>query len=169
MAQRLITPSSHLACSVSRLCCVRQSFPWTRATRSQQACARCGRRDAVKTSVVYVGDARPAALLIDFKLLQAAPAVLNRSGVGDLLSCYTALWDWNEAHVRLGEPIDSAIVRRTRELLERLLSLGSAKAVNAVTEDGLRLLSELYVLEVTLCELWGNARPELKTVTRQRF
>ena len=125
--------------------------------------------DAVKTSVVYVGDARPAALLIDFKLLQAAPAVLNRSGVGDLLSCYTALWDWNEAHVRLGEPIDSAIVRRTRELLERLLSLGSAKAVNAVTEDGLRLLSELYVLEVTLCELWGNARPELKTVTRQRF
>ena len=46
---------------------------------------------ASKVSVIYVGDSRPAALLVDFKLLQAAPKILNRSGAGDLLSCVTAL------------------------------------------------------------------------------
>ena len=117
-------------------------------------------RPAGKTSVVYVGDARPTALLIDYKLLQAAPPVLNRSGVGDLLSCWTALWDWTEAHARLGEPFDPLIADRTRALLERLLLESSGRAVRDVSDEGLRLLSDEYVEEVTLCEMWGNARPE---------
>ena len=40
-----------------------------------------------KVSVIYVGDSRPVALLVDFGMLQAAPPILNRSGIGDLLSC----------------------------------------------------------------------------------
>ena len=113
-----------------------------------------------KLSVVYVGDTRPAELLVDFALLQAAPAILNRSGIGDLLSCATALWDWEEARTRLGERFDDAIATRTRALLDRLLQPSSAAEVREVSEEGLRLLSELYVEEVTLCEMWGNARPE---------
>lgn len=113
-----------------------------------------------KMSVVYVGDSRPAALLIDFDLLQAAPKVLNRSGVGDLLSCYIALWDWTAAHEVLGERFDEPIAARTRRLLERLLEPSAAVAVRDTTQSGLRLLSELYVEEVALCEMWGNARPE---------
>ena len=111
-----------------------------------------------KMSVVYVGDCRPAALLVDFSLLRRAPPVLNRSGVGDLLSCATALWDWTEARDRLGERYDEPIAERTRALLARLLA--SAPDVRDVSEDGLRLLSELYVEEVSMCEQWGNSRCE---------
>ena len=32
--------------------------------------------------------------------------------------------------------------------------------MGAVSEEGLRLLSELYVEEVALCEAWGDSRPE---------
>ena len=113
-----------------------------------------------KTSVVYVGDSRPTALLIDYNLLQAAPRVLNWSGIGDLLSCATALWDWEEAQKINKEEYDDNIASRTRTLLEQLLAPKSAIEIRDVTEDGLHLLSELYVEEVTLCEMWGNARCE---------
>jgi len=111
-------------------------------------------------SVAYVGDARPAHLLVDFDVLRAAPAALNLSGVGDLLSCYTALWDWEQAHARQGERFDGAAAARTRALLETLLSDDAADALREQTDDGLRLQSELFVEEVAICEAWGNARPE---------
>ena len=60
----------------------------------------------------------------------------------------------------LGERYDDDIAARTRALVDRLLLPGSAAAVRDVSEEGLRLLSDLYVEEVTLCEMWGNARPE---------
>ena len=116
--------------------------------------------DESKLSVVYVGDARPAALLVDYDILQSAPAILNRSGLGDLLSCATALWDWTAARDEIGERFDEPIAARTRVLLDRLLAPSAAVALRDVTEEGLRLLSELYVEEVTLCEVWGNSRCE---------
>ena len=116
--------------------------------------------DDSKLSVVYVGDSRPTALLVDFALLQSAPKILNQSGLGDLLSCATALWDWTAARDQIGERYDEGIAARTRVLLERLLAPTAATALRDVSEDGLRLLSELYVEEVTLCEVWGNSRCE---------
>lgn len=108
--------------------------------------------------VRYVGDARPQALLVDFMLLQAAPPLLNRAGVGDILSIYTALWDWRAAHEALGEPWDAGLAADAEALLARLFE--GADAIGAVSEPGLQLLSELYAAEVALCERWGNARPE---------
>lgn len=113
-----------------------------------------------KTSVVYVGNSRPEHLLIDYGLLKAAPPMLNSSGVGDLLSCFTAIWDWQQAQYRQGERCDYAIVAQTENLLKKLVRAESARKIAEQTEDGLQLLSELFAEEVRLCEIWGNSRCE---------
>lgn len=108
--------------------------------------------------VRYVGAVHPDHFLIDFDILQASPPTLNRAGVGDILSIFTALWDWREAGLRVGEPYDAAIAAQSRGLLDRMFAGG--RDIGAVNDDGLRLLAELYVGEVRLCEQVGNARPE---------
>ncbi len=108
--------------------------------------------------VRYVGAVFPDHLLIDYGLLQRADPVLNRAGAGDILSIFTALWDWREAGTRLDEPYDATIADESRALLQRLFD--GAPEIGAVSETGLRLLSDLYVAEVRLCEIVGNARPE---------
>lgn len=108
--------------------------------------------------VRYVGKVQPAHLLVDFGLLQAAPAVLNRAGTGDILSIFTALPDWRAAHERLGEPWDAEVAAGAQRVLDDLLR--AEAHLRAVDEAGLRALSEAYVAEVALCDRVGNARPE---------
>ena len=44
--------------------------------------------------VRYVGDAVPRMVYVDYGLVRKAPPELNRAGLGDILSCYTGLFDW---------------------------------------------------------------------------
>ena len=110
------------------------------------------------SKVRYVGDARPEHLLIDFGVLQAAPPLLNKAGVGDIASIFTALWDWREAGRRVGEPYDAGVAAESQAVLDRLFAAGAE--IRDVTERGLYELSEGYVAEVRLCEQVGNSRPE---------
>ncbi|MBN2497064.1 MAG: iron-containing alcohol dehydrogenase [Deltaproteobacteria bacterium] len=111
-----------------------------------------------RARVRYVGDVLPARILVDLDLVQAAPPELNRSGAGDVLSIFTALWDWEQAHRRLGEPYDPEIAAASRGLLDRLWPIADELRSNG--ESGLRELVCLYLAEVALCERHGNARPE---------
>ncbi|MFC1890383.1 iron-containing alcohol dehydrogenase, partial [Thermodesulfobacteriota bacterium] len=111
-----------------------------------------------RARVRYVGSILPQALLIDFALLSRAPRVLNLSGVGDILSIFTALWDWKEAGDRFGDAYDPEIASESRAVLDRLLA--GVAVVRELREEGLHLLSESYRQEVGLCERFGNARPE---------
>jgi len=108
--------------------------------------------------VRYVGEVFPEVLFVDFDLLDAAPPRLNQAGVGDILSIFTALWDWREAASRLSEPYDAAVAAQARALLDRLFV--GADDIAHRREAGYRLLADLYVGEVRLCEQVGNSRPE---------
>jgi glycerol-1-phosphate dehydrogenase [NAD(P)+] len=108
--------------------------------------------------VRYIGDKMPDRLIIDFDVIRSAPTHINRGGVCDILSCYTALKDWEISHEHTGEAIDSQTVEKTRELLDRLFS--HQKHILDVTEDGIRFLIEGYLEEVRLCETYGSPRPE---------
>ncbi len=108
--------------------------------------------------VRYVGSVEPDRLLVDFALIEKAPAFLNRAGVGDVLSIYTALEDWRTARDDKGEAFDYDICSKSESLLKRLYD--AADEIAACSEKGLRSIAELYVEEVRLCELWGNSRPE---------
>lgn len=119
---------------------------------TRAAAARVGRR------VRYVGDAFPERLLIDFDLIRAAPAYLNRAGVGDLLSIHTALWDWRFAREHYGEEYHDGIARQAAAILDRVETY--APDLHDVTETGVRTLVEGFREEVRLCEVWTSSRPE---------
>jgi glycerol dehydrogenase-like iron-containing ADH family enzyme len=108
--------------------------------------------------VRYIGDKMPERLIIDFDIVRSAPPHLNRGGVCDILSCYTALQDWKISHTDTGETIDPQTVDATNDLLRRLFS--HQKDIHDVTEDGIRFLIEGYLDEVRLCEECGSPRPE---------
>lgn len=108
--------------------------------------------------VRYVGDKMPDQLLIDYDIIQSAPAHLNRGGVCDILSCYTALQDWRIAHADTGDPMDQPTVAQTEALLDELFA--HQQDIHDVTETGIRFLIEGYLEEVRLCEAYGSPRPE---------
>ena len=127
--------------------------------------------------VRYVGEVFPEAILVDFDLLQKAPKRLNRAGAGDVLSIHTALFDWRLARDATHEKFDEGVAARSEKLLDRLVE--GAGRIRDCNEEGLRLICELYIAEVELCERWGNSRPEegsehyfaycLESITRRNF
>jgi glycerol-1-phosphate dehydrogenase [NAD(P)+] len=108
--------------------------------------------------VRYIGDKMPDRLIIDFDVIKSAPTHINRGGVCDILSCYTALKDWEISHDNTGETIDRQTIDKTRELLGRLFSY--QQQIFDVSEEGIRFLIEGYLEEVRLCEAYGSPRPE---------
>lgn len=108
--------------------------------------------------VNYVGEVFPESVLVDFELIQSAPAHLNRAGAGDILSIHTALWDWQIAAQMTGERYDAAIAGESRQLLKKLDD--AAEEIREVTEDGIRALMDLYAAEIEMCHRAGSSRPE---------
>jgi glycerol dehydrogenase-like iron-containing ADH family enzyme len=108
--------------------------------------------------VHYVGRVEPERLLVDFELIRAAPPRLNRAGAGDILSIHTGSFDWLLGHQREGERYDPLVARRCAELL-RVLEENAAE-IRRVSDEGIRILVELFEAENDLCESFGNSRPE---------
>lgn len=106
----------------------------------------------------YTGHITPGAIVIDAALIRTAPVSLNRGGVGDILSIHTALYDWHLAHQRTGEPYDATVAQQSASLLERLRA--QIWEIYAVSDAGIRLLTELFCEEVSLCLQMGSSRPE---------
>ena len=112
----------------------------------------------VEGKVRYIGEAVSEVVGIDFPLIRSAPIHLNRAGVGDILSIHTALWDWKLASDRVNE-------RYSKDFASIVASMPlkmdeKARDLRDVTDDGIRLLFDLYNEETDVLERWGNSRPE---------
>ncbi|MFO0013626.1 MAG: iron-containing alcohol dehydrogenase [Planctomycetota bacterium] len=90
--------------------------------------------------VQYVGEMIPQKIYCDFAILQSAPPVMNRSGVCDLLSCHTALFDWKLAVARGHSQMDQALYDQTAKILQGIKD--QLQEIYDVTETGLRMLME---------------------------
>jgi glycerol-1-phosphate dehydrogenase [NAD(P)+] len=90
--------------------------------------------------VQYVGEMIPEKIYCDFSILQSAPPVMNRSGVCDLLSCHTALFDWKLAAARGQSQMDERLYEQTSKILQDVKD--RLQEVYDVTETGLRMLME---------------------------
>jgi glycerol-1-phosphate dehydrogenase [NAD(P)+] len=108
--------------------------------------------------VRYVGQIYPEHLLVDFDIIRQSPCRLNRAGIGDVLSIHTALYDWKLAATQVGEAYQAEIAEQSARLFERLER--GADDIYRCNDNGLKLISDLYVDEVRLCEEHGNSRPE---------
>lgn len=109
--------------------------------------------------VRYEGDAVPTMVYVDFELMRTAPPSMLTAGIGDVLSCHTALWDWNLAVGAGREPgwNDEAAGASLRYLRE-LAAL--AHSLRALEDDGLRRLMELHREVGWRCHLLDHARFE---------
>lgn len=63
----------------------------------------------------------PKAVVIDTTILQNAPKHFLYSGVGDLLSKYTAIFDWKLAYHNAGDYVDDFAVAICQNSLEALV------------------------------------------------
>ena len=112
----------------------------------------------VDKTVKYVGDIFPEELLVDYDLIQRAPAALNRAGACDIASIHTALHDWRLAHENAGEAYDAGVAKLAVDCLNELDR--NAEEVFNVTEKGIDTIIDLYRREVKFCTEVGSSRPE---------
>ncbi len=109
--------------------------------------------------VRYEGDAVPEQVLVDFDLMRAAPIELLRGGIGDVLSCHTARFDWSYAVKRGHDPAwDETAASMSSTYLDELALL--APELRDATDDGLRRLMELHRDIGWRCHDLGHARFE---------
>ena len=112
-----------------------------------------GHRVAIRYDgqVRYLGWSVPEAIYIDYDVIQGAPPLLNRSGVGDILCYYTAHADWLLAHTRgkteLYWPYERRLVDEAARI--RASVVNSLDDIRKVSESGIHTLAEAL--------RWGGA------------
>ncbi len=108
--------------------------------------------------VCYVGDIRAEDILVDYTLISAAPARLNRAGAADILSIHTGSFDWLLAADKMDEAYSDDIARQCAEAVQDLAK--NAVEIRNVSHAGIRTLIKLFEIENDLCLEHGNSRPE---------
>lgn len=110
-------------------------------------------------TVVYEGDAVPEVVLVDFEVMAAAPPPLLAAGIGDVLSCHTARFDWALAAAAGHEPAwDDDAAAASLRYVDALSHL--APALSRSEDLGLLQLMECLRDIGWRCRQLGHARFE---------
>lgn len=104
--------------------------------------------------VTYVSSKRADKVILDWQLLKKTPWEINVSGCGDVLSIFTGLHDWRDATGNY----DQAVATMSKAILNGLLA--QAEAIKHKSQKGLETIVNCLAMEVQLCYLYGNSRPE---------
>ena len=100
----------------------------------------------------------PERVVIDFDVIKLAKRGYNLSGVGDILSIFTAIYDWKLAVEKQEEKTNPLVMN----LAEALLNTLKEEYTNIIKLDeaGLRKLAECLIYSGYLTILYGSGRPE---------
>ncbi len=109
--------------------------------------------------VRYIGNIVPIRVVIDVDVIRSAPLRLNRSGIGDIVSCHTGLWDWKAASdAGHGHPWRDDLAALGRMLLVELDA--GTDDIRAVSADGVRWMADAYRRIGAACAHAGHSRFE---------
>lgn len=112
--------------------------------------------------VTYVPSKRADKVLLDWKLLKRTPLKYHLSGCGDVLSIYTALYDWEYANkqevARPDEIYSTPVATMAKGILNSLLA--EVEEIKKGTRKGIETIVTCLGMEVALCNFYGNSRPE---------
>lgn len=101
------------------------------------------------------GVVMPLAMIVDLDYVHAAPPRLVRAGIGDVLSNFSAIDDWELSNAEQGEPIDRLAVTLARNSAEALLHQpGSIESDRFLT-----VLAEGLVLSGMAMSFAGSSLP----------
>jgi glycerol-1-phosphate dehydrogenase [NAD(P)+] len=97
---------------------------------------------------------------VDFELFRAAPKSMVTSGIGDVLSCHTAWYDWQFASEEKKDEFGwtPEMPKISQMYLDELYEC--APGISELTDDGLRRLMELHRDIGWRCHEMGHARFE---------
>jgi glycerol dehydrogenase-like iron-containing ADH family enzyme len=134
------------AIDVAKIVATRRRVPLFQVPTSMSVNAPFGHRAAVRVDGVvrYVGWKVPEAVFVDYDVVQGAPPLLNRTGVGDIFCYHTAHWDWKFAEsIGRCEPkwrYDEVWEARARAVLDSVVD--GLDEIRECTELGIRTLME---------------------------
>lgn len=100
----------------------------------------------------------PSKIVIDNEILKLSKDE-NLYGLVDVLSIYTALYDWKIAEDDINEKIDEDIFNQANNLLQETLKFIENNTLENITEDIMKLF-ELIGIAGYITNLYGNGRPE---------
>ncbi len=95
----------------------------------------------------------PQGVVIDVSVCLAAPRLLWLSGVGDLVSKLTAVFDWKLAFHNRGEPVNDLAALLSDATVRQFLALPRFDA------QGMALLGTALMLNGIAMEICGSSRP----------
>ncbi len=131
----------------------RRNLPLHQFPTSLSVDAMYGQRAGVRENgiVRYVGWARPETVYFDLDILAAAPAQINRAGIGDVFCFFTGVWDWDYARDRgrteAKWPYDAALAAESLARAEA--ALAGWREIRDLTPAGIALIVEGF--------RWGGA------------
>lgn len=112
--------------------------------------------------VKYVSSKKADLVLLDYNLLKQSSKRFHLSGCGDVLSIYTGLFDWKYANekkrAKPTEQISNSIYKMAQGILEGLMM--EENEIKKVSKKALMGIVQALAMEVQLCNLYGNSRPE---------
>jgi glycerol-1-phosphate dehydrogenase [NAD(P)+] len=101
------------------------------------------------------GVAMPLAMIVDLDYVRAAPDHLVRAGIGDVLSNYSAVDDWELAGRERGEPLDRLALMLARNAADALVYHPESIESNRF----LTVLAEGLVMSGMAMAFAGSSRP----------
>jgi glycerol-1-phosphate dehydrogenase [NAD(P)+] len=132
------------AVDVAKYFAWRLGLPLFQVPTSMTVNAAFGHRSGLRFNgrVRYVGYVVPQAVYVDFDVIQAAPPLLNRSGVCEVFCYHTAHADWCLSERRgKTEPkwrYDQRLVDAAQAVFQRVMA--KLDDIRQVTEEGIRTL-----------------------------
>jgi glycerol-1-phosphate dehydrogenase [NAD(P)+] len=108
-----------------------------------------GRRTSCKATI-------PFGVVIDTTVIQGSPAPFTYSGIGDLISKYSAIADWKLAYHSVGEPVNDFAVMISLQSVTNLVS-HPVKEVDDLAF--LQLVAGALVMSGVAMEVCGSSRP----------
>lgn len=102
----------------------------------------------------------PMGILVDMDLMQAAPLENIRAGIGDLISNYSALLDWQMAYEEKKEKIDDFAASLAYSAADLIYSQQPKKEkINIQDADFLKTLINGLILSGVAMNIAGSSRP----------
>lgn len=112
--------------------------------------------------VVYVPTKKAEKILIDFSLLEKAPLTFHLSGCGDILSIFTGLFDWKYTNKEKKQQTDEIYSASVEKMAQGILNglIKEKREIKNGSRKGLEAILGALIMEVQLCNNYGNSRPE---------
>jgi len=108
-----------------------------------------GKRKSLKAKMPY-------GVILDTAVIKESPLRFSYSGIGDLISKYSAVFDWKLAYHEAGEPVNDFAVMISLQSVENLVNYPN-KSLHDL--EFIRLLCGALVMSGVAMEVSGSSRP----------